>query len=71
MKSLIKPFCMQLFCSARRTTAGSGQHLKTEVEDTDLFNGIRSAAGLIRERGCTEGTGDSCLWLEREEKCPS
>lgn len=63
--------CLQLFCSAHRTAAGAGQRLIMDIEDAELFHRIRSAAGFIRERGCTDKTGDTCLWLEGGGKCQS
>ncbi len=57
--------CLQLLCSSHRTAVEKGLSLTLDMEDRELFERFRTAAGFVRARGCSPGREHTCLWLEQ------
>lgn len=55
---------LQLLCAAHRSAATGGRQLTVSFDDGQLFRKVTASAGYIRDKGCTAGTLDSCLWRD-------
>jgi anti-anti-sigma regulatory factor len=55
--------CLQLFCSAHKTSMQSGKRL-TANDVSEGFAASVDEAGFVRHVGCANCGDDECLWLE-------
>jgi anti-anti-sigma factor len=54
--------CLQLLCSAHRTSAGAQKTLELKSGYPEVLKRAAREAGYLRNSGCTLETEDGCLW---------
>lgn len=59
---------LQMICSLHRTCLRAGQHLSLAKELPRSFKAIVADAGFHREKACTTGGDNPCLWTWRDEE---
>jgi len=55
--------CLQLLCSAHRTSIKLNKHLAI-AGNTDLFSESVDRCGYSRHKGCSLGENGACLWTK-------
>lgn len=55
--------CLQLFCSAHRTSLKLGKHLALNQEKSGAFKRVVRDAGFARTLGCHGDPHEGCLWV--------
>ncbi len=56
--------CLQLFCSAHRTSLKLDIHLSINSNHPDVFNNAVRDAAFPLNKGCKLDCNNSCLWIE-------
>jgi anti-anti-sigma regulatory factor len=56
--------CLQLLCSAHRTSVKLGKSITFSGELSDSFMAVVEKAGYRRTKGCALDVDDTCLWKE-------
>jgi ABC-type transporter Mla MlaB component len=55
--------CLQLLCSAHRTSLRLGKQLELNQEKSGAFKRVVRDAGFVRTLGCHQDPHKSCLWV--------
>ena len=55
--------CLQLLCSAHRTSVKLNKTLSWNSAIPEAFNKTSDEAGFLRHCGCVLGTQKSCIWV--------
>jgi hypothetical protein len=55
--------CLQLICSAHRTSLSTNKALSLDPQHPEAFKRLVRDAGYPRALGCHGDPGKSCLWL--------
>lgn len=59
--------CMQLLCSAHKTSIFQGKSLKFIGTSSEAFSQNVKRAGFSRTKGCIHDNGSQCLWLKENK----
>lgn len=57
--------CLQLFCSAHRTSLNLNRTISIESNHPEVFREAVREAGFQQKQGCRLDPDGSCLWIER------
>ena len=54
--------CLQLFCSAHRTSLRLAKHLVLHEQKSETFKRMARDAGFVRTLGCHKDPWKNCVW---------
>lgn len=56
--------CLQIFCSAHRTSAKMEKELVIDGECPEVLKKVIESAGFTRQTGCSKDYQKSCFWIK-------